>query len=160
MSQGAKRLFLTIVSLIFLIIFFNVPFYREWLRMRVIEPLQDISEQAGYMEIEQRKEMRYGSTYVVSKNIANYLLTQNDAPKDSTIVLLPPKKFITDNKCDFAVPEPVVFYYFSGLKSKLFDSPGAEQSNYAVVCKNSNIQLVKIVKGQAEEAIKFYSQYK
>jgi hypothetical protein len=159
MTQGTKRILLTFISIIIIVVFFNVEFYRDWFRQRVLTPLSDMPDQFAYMEPEERLTGRLGSSYYVSVNIAKYL--KDNKLDKGAVILLPPKDYIKENNAEYGVPEPVIFYYYTGLKAKWPDSPGADTSKFAIIYQNHNLQLIPLQDTfQRNDLLRFYKKYK
>jgi hypothetical protein len=158
MSQSSKRLVLTVISILIIVIYFNTEFYKDWIDRRVVGPISDIGEQLSYMEPHERKEMRLGTSYIVSYNVAKYLKTNK--VDSNAIVLLPPKEYVKAMKADYAVPEPVVFYYYTGIKAVWPDSKDVQKANYAVIYQNNNLQLLPVNDQVRAEVLKIFKPYK
>jgi hypothetical protein len=138
--------------------FFSVTWYKEWFTKRVTTPIGDISEQLMYMEATERLQMRLGASYIVSTNVAKYL--REHKSDSNALVLLPPKEYIAQVKADFPVPEPIVFYYYTGVKAVWANSKDAEKANYVVLYQNNNLQLLPVNKQQLAEILKMFRQFK
>lgn len=157
MGKSAKSVLLTIISIVIISIFLSIDFYHDWFVKRVVKPIDDINEQLTYMEPEERMELRLGMSYIISKGVADYL--RKNHADTSAIVLLPPQAYIKHYKANYPVPEPIVFYYYTGLKSKWISSPGVEKSNFAIIYQKNNIQLAPLNKQQLAEVLKVFRQY-
>jgi hypothetical protein len=145
------------LSILIIVLFFSVTWYKEWFNKRIMTPLADFNEQLMYMEPRERLEMRHGHSYVVSNNIAKFLKAQK--LEKEALVLLPPKEYIKEVKAEFPVPEPVVFYYYTGIKAVWANSKDVEKANYVVLYQNNNLQLVAVNKDQLREVLKMFRQF-
>jgi len=136
-----KTILLFLISLASLFIFFLVPDNRDWLEKRVIAYWNDFRRNRNKTDLEYRKKLRWDSDYVYSIQIAGHF------PKDSqnkNLVLLPPSKYFTDRKINFHVPEPAVFYYYTGLKTTWINSRQALNANWIVVVENGQLEYLPV----------------
>lgn len=157
MSKTSRRLLLAAASVLSIIIFLSIPFYGNWFNKRIMLPLNEISEQSLYMEPEARMEQRFGSSYTISRKVGEYLDARNAA---NDYVLLPPKDFVKEVGADYSVPEPVIFYYYTGKKAKWANSPGAEKSRYVVYYQQGKLQLLYVTEENIQRYIDFFRRYK
>ena len=156
--QFSRQAILTVISVLIIVFFFSIDAYKTWFTDKVMRANKEIPEQLSYMEIEERKAIRWNSPYIVSKNVLDYI-TQNGGDTDA-LVLLPPRELTKKANVNFMTPEPVVFYYYTGLRSKWANMPGADSCNYAVVIANGQIQLAKVDQMQLQAILSEYRKYK
>jgi|SRR5690606_24628116 hypothetical protein len=154
----SRKLVLTLIAIFFIVLFFRIETYNNWWRIRVWDAIDRIPTQLVYMEPEERLAMRFGNSYIISKNIAEHLKKLGAA--DTAVVLLPPKEFITKNNVDYPVPEPVVFYYYTGLQSLWTISSDVERCNYAVIIVEGKMQLIPVDPQQLQQILTEYKKYK
>lgn len=157
--NSARRAAFAGISVIIVALFFNVEFYKQWLDQRVVGPLKNISNDLAYMETNERLTMRLGSSYVGSVSIADWV-RKNGKEKDP-LVLMPPNDYVKEHKLDFPVPEPAIFYYYTGMKSIGANNKGVEKANYAVVFTNgNNLQIIPLDAATRAEVITLFKKYK
>lgn len=157
--MSSRKLLLTVISVLFLFFMFRIEAYKIWLETRVLDALTRIPSQLVYMEPEERMAIRLGNSYVVSKNIAEHLRKLGAA--DTAIILLPPNEYIKKQNVDFPAPEPVVFYYYTGLRGLWTISSDVDKCNYAVVIsEGGNMQLVPVTPHQLQQILTEYKKYK
>jgi len=156
--NSSRRLVLTVLSVIIIAFFFSIEYYNEWIKSRVIGPVTDISNQLAYMEPQERLVMRLGSGYIVSYNVADFM--RKNKQEKGALILLPPVEYLQKNKVDFPVPEPAIFYYYTGLKSVTVNNKGSEKANFAIVYYNNNLQLVPLNDQNRKEIMDVFRQFK
>ena len=127
---STKSIFLLAMGIAILSLFFLLPLNQDWMNRRLKGYWKDFTNQATRMKPEQRKVSRYGNAYVYSKQISNYFLQKNI--HDRVLVLMPPESYFKKYGLHFPVPEPAVFYYYSGLKTVWPRSSDANKANYCV----------------------------
>lgn len=110
----AKEIYLLILSLLLIIIIFNVGYYKIWFKDRILQYWESFKIEKDNLDIETRKTNRYGNAYTISK-IINSFFEQNKI-KDP-LVLIPSTSYFASFGVDYHVPEPAVFYYYTGLKT-------------------------------------------
>ncbi len=154
--MNMKSILLTIVSLCALAFIYNVHIYNKWLNAKIFT-VSDIPEQCEHLELEHRRSMRYGYSYIIYMDIANKMR----GTKDVTI-LLPQQKYMTaNNVMNLTVVEPATFYYYTGLNSVNIKSPKVASATFALVAPNKGqVSLLKIKdKAQLDSQIAIFSKY-
>ncbi|MBN9484809.1 MAG: hypothetical protein BGO70_06180 [Bacteroidetes bacterium 43-93] len=134
-----QRTLATLIATAFLlIIFFNLKPYRYWLDSRILSFTTEIPEQIDNLDLEYRRETRYGNGYVMAKEILKLTSTLH---YKNPIILLPRQNYVEAKGIpQLVMPEPIVLYLFSRLQGVV---PG-EKDVY-----KANMGL-KIIKGQLE----------
>jgi hypothetical protein len=124
-----KQLILFLLSAVTLSGFFFLPRNREWAGV-IFSYAGDFRVQKKHMDRETRMRRRFGNDYSFSKQISDSLALTG--AKDSALVLMPPSNFFTAHGLKYHVPEPAVFYYFTGLKTTWANSERAANANWMV----------------------------
>jgi hypothetical protein len=157
--KSTRPLVLAILSLVIIVLFFSVDLYKSWFKDRVYSPLETISEQLTYMEPHERMMARLHNSYFISYNIADYLRKNK---KDSgALILLPPNDYIKENKVDFPVPEPAVFYLYTGLKSVTANNKGVEKANFALIVQpGANLNIIELNDQNRPQVLALFRKYK
>lgn len=157
--KSTRPLILAVVSFVIIILFFSFDIYKNWFHDRVYAPMQGFGEQLTYMEPQERLIGRLGNSYYISYNIGEWLRSSH---KDSNaLILLPPNDYMKEKKVDYPVPEPAVFYYYTGLKSVTVNNKGAEKANFAIVYQDgANLQVVEINDANRAQIFNLFRQYK
>jgi hypothetical protein len=117
--------------------FFLLPANRYWFRDRIMSYWSDFRVQKKNLSEEYRKVKRFDTYYTCSKTIAAAFADSNR--RSHALVLLPPTDYFKLRGMDYRVPEPAVFYYFTGLKTIWANSHKAMTANWYVYVKNGKI---------------------
>jgi hypothetical protein len=143
MLEIRKKIATVVVGVVVLALFFSLPWSRKWLAVNILCPDCSIFVQARGLEVEQRMSVRFGTSYNAFMAMRKSLLSIN--AKDPTI-LIPPRDYVRAMavKGDPEMPEPAVFYYFTGIRSVSLRSPGLYQANWVLVAENHQLFLRKI----------------
>ena len=152
-----KTTLLFLISLASLTLYFLIPKNREWLNKKSIAYWNDFRKNRKNTDLERRKTIRWDKDYVFSKQIANQLAAQNQ--KDA-LVLLPPSQYFIDRKINFHVPEPAVFYYYTGVKTAWINSQKATQANWMVIARDKQLELLHVTDPQMlADSIRSFKKY-
>lgn len=137
-----KKLNLVLVSGLSIVLLFTFPFYNSWFRTKIIASGINFPSTGLTMDIEARKEFKYGEPYLFYRNVARAL----QARKDNTVVLLPPDAYLTAQHCQILknMAEPAVFYYFTGLRSVTINSPEVNAANKALIMARQKLFIANI----------------
>lgn len=132
-----KHLAFLVLSLLVLSAFFLLPGNKRW-AARVIGYGNDIRFQSKNMSPDQRMARRFRLDYTLSKQIADTFQSKKIL---NPLVLLPPSSGFKKAGLDYIVPEPAVFYYFTGLRTVSIDGPMAMKANWIVVIDGKHIRV-------------------
>jgi hypothetical protein len=139
-------LFLAAVLCIFIIIAVNFSWYRNlwgyW---------NDFKRQRSHPDPEYRKTELLGNRYTVSKAITTALCGERE--KGRVIVLLPPTGYFRQKGLHYHVPEPTVFYYYTGLKTVWHNAKDTASITHAVEMKDGEIIIYRIKSREQLSAI-------
>ncbi|MCG2615512.1 hypothetical protein LZZ85_14525 [Terrimonas sp. NA20] len=108
-----KHLILTLATLLFLTAFFLLPHNRTWAE-KLLGYGRDLPGQIKAMSKESRLSKRFGNDYTYSKSIAENMRKNG---QQHALLLMPPSSYFTNAGMKYHVPEPAVFYYFTGIKT-------------------------------------------
>jgi hypothetical protein len=148
-SRNVKKMILFLAGAVMIFLFFLLPPYRLWWRERVVTYWKEFLVQRKQLDIEHRKKERFEGHYTYSRQVAAFF--EQKGNKQSALVLMPSSAYFKKNGINYEVPEPGVFYLFTGLKTVLISSPNAASANWYVrVCDKkiivdslTNLNLVK-----------------
>jgi len=120
-----------------IVLYFTIPFYNTWLFGKVLN--NNFIYECSNMDLEARNIERFGYSYTVYKDIEKTL------GKGSNVkLLLPPNSYVQTKKIpDFIIPEPAVFYYFTGIKAVCPNSPDAASANWVFLAAGPGKMAVK-----------------
>jgi hypothetical protein len=138
-----KKIVLLSISILAVSFFFILPQNREWITKRVFTYWSDFQKQKGNLNREGRKVKRYGNDYTYSKQIADKVRIRTRS--EDVLILVPPTTYFKAKGIEYHVPEPAVFYYYTGMKTVWVDSKQAMAANWFVYADSSRL-LVDSVK--------------
>ena len=154
MLYNKFNLFLTAVLAILL--FFVLPANNGWLYQKVLNSNVTFTDQVQHLSTLERNQSRFGKSYDF------YLLTAKKlAPAPNVLLMLPPNDYLKKvNVAEIEMPEPAIFYYFTGLSAVTTASDEVLRANWALVPMNGTIALRKIKnRQQLDSLIALYKQY-
>lgn len=144
--KSSKRIPLLVISLLLVCVFFFLPQNRKWVQKTVLSYGSDFIRQKDKPGIEERRRERYGQAYIQSVNIAGFFRGSRDT---ALLVLIPPETYFSKHNIIYPVPEPAVFYYYTGLKTTWAKSPAARRANWYACVRDGKI-VVDSVHSQQE----------
>lgn len=134
-----KKVLLLALSACSIFIMVQIPFYKDWLQHKILPKYELIDYELDNMEPEQRRALRYGTTYAFCVYVREQVL-KSKFPKD--VVLLPSKGFVSKHKLDLSIPEPVVFYYYSGIRTVWPNSKDALSARWIVEVRPGAMRII------------------
>ena len=140
-----KKIILLAVSILSISGISLLPGNQNWLSDRILPYWKDFKNIENKNDPEYRRQMRYETAYTYSKFIAAVFEKRGDSKK--VLVLLPPSAYFKKNGINYNVPEPAVFYYYTGLKTVWVNSEKAGQANWLIRAKQGHL-LIDSVKNQ------------
>jgi hypothetical protein len=153
--MGYNRINLLLSAVLLIVLYFIVPENNAWLYDKILS--NDLIYELQNQKVETRKEYRYGYSYLVYRDVKNKI------PNPSTsVILFPPQEYLTEKKItNFQVPEPSVFYYFTGIKSVWINSPDADKANYAMDARSDGKMVFVTIKNKeaCDTAISFFKSH-
>ncbi|MBS1590210.1 MAG: hypothetical protein JST52_11410 [Bacteroidetes bacterium] len=156
-----KRIVLAAAACLLILMFFRTDFYAAWYQQKITESRDRYDDEAEHTDVEYRRQYRYANQYAVAKEIVKKVKEAHDT---NAIVLLPPNSYVQENSPQviqyMRMPEPVVFYYYTGLKAVWTNSPEVNKANWALIINNNNVQIVQITPQQRTELLEMYKKYK
>jgi hypothetical protein len=141
-----KQLLLFGIAIGLLFLYYSIGENRRWFNNKLLGYWEEFKIQKKEMDPEKRKNSRLGTSYSLSKTFADFLINKGERDK---LLLLPPNDYLLENKIQYKVPEPVVFYYYTGLKTVWPDNNDAMKAAWYVDIVNGQITLDS-VKNQAQ----------
>lgn len=158
-SSLKRQAFLFLLSCAVLTFFFLLPRNNRWLQNKPLAYLTGFFRQATLPDTEHRKRERWGASYIHSQQIARLLTQEQD--RDSLLVLMPPADYFKDRKIDYPVPEPAVFYYYTGVKTIWANSPQALRANRMVRAANGAFFIDTVLdKNRLADSLLVFRKYK
>jgi hypothetical protein len=137
LSPRRKQLILCFASVLALVLFFLLPPNKTWFRETVIDYWKAFTWQRKNLDLEHRRVLRYDSSYIYSKQIAAFFQQKGNDPH--ALVLVPGTRYFEQYHIHYRVPEPVVFYYFTGLTTIRPADSGSAAANWYVNVKDGRL---------------------
>lgn len=137
-----RRFILFIISLLLIAGFFLLPRNQEW-SDTVLSYARDFQTQQNHLDRETRMTKRFGNDYVFSKNIADVFDRKGN--KGKVLVLMPPTTYFTKMGIKYHVPEPSVFFYYTGLKTIWANSKDAIHAGWYVRVSQGKIIVDSVI---------------
>ena len=158
-TNGFKAFILLVASIVSLLIFFGLEPNKMWLDQRIMPYWDDYKEQKLNLDLEERKLARYQTDYLFAKNVTGFFEKRGTAGK--TLVLLPSSDYFNAHGLQIHVPEPAVFYYFTGLKTIWANSPEANKANWYLTARDGGLVFDSVTNQQAlQDTIASFNKYK
>ena len=137
--------------------FFFLPVNQRWLR-RVVGYGNNFRFQRLQMNEVTRLQRMFVNEFILSKKIADSLRSKTN--EKNALVLIPPASYFKENGIHYPVPEPAVFYYFTGIKTTWIKSNQAKNATWLVSHRNGGIILLPVQHSKAlEDSILYFSKY-
>lgn len=149
-----NKLLLTIVSVFTIGLFLKTPAVGGWFDNLLMPNWRNLQELMD-KDLEERKLARWGNSYYASMFIKKYFDEHNI--KDA-VILFEPNEYYKKIDLDFKAPEPVTFYYFTGMRGMWMTSERIEEATHFVYINKKGIMMQKI--GSREELNKILNIYK
>lgn len=124
-----KSFLLTTLSILLILLVLNTGRYKEWFRTKPLQYWNDfLSQKSDTAGAEAVMTQRYGITYTMSMKIKSVVEKKKLA---HPIILFEPNGYYRDSlRIPIHVPEPAVFYYYTGLEAVWINSPDAGKANF------------------------------
>lgn len=138
----SKQIAISFITVLFIVLFFRMPPYNKWVNDKVLSLNGRIYEELDSLSLEDRKAIRWEGAYTSTKALGEYIDSMHFK---QPLLLIPPQKYFDDNHIPIIMPEPIVFYYFCGLKTVLPTSKYLYKANFGVfVDKDRTMTLHEI----------------
>jgi len=146
------------ISVLVLVFYFNLKEPSRWLGK--IESYYEFRNQSieKNPSLEEKKIMRYGTSYQIAQQVKKMI---EDQKLVDPVILLEPASYLQQhNYLKEVLPEPIVFYYLSGVKVAWTSSPYAQKATHLLVIRNNQISLQPISdKQHLANILKTYKSY-
>ena len=154
-----KSVLLTALSFALILLLVNIGFYKEWFQDKPLRYWQDfLKEKDDTANIQAIRAERYGFNYTMCMRIKEVLEKKKAG---HAIILFEPNSYYRDSlHLTIHVPEPAVFYYYTGLEGVWINSPDAVKANFLVRISGKGVRLDAIkTPGQRQQILDFYKKY-
>lgn len=154
-----KSIILTIISIFSLLLFFSVDFYKFWYEHRVSFYWDEFLTQKDELDVDVRMRNRFGGPYIIGEMVKEQ--AKKEGIKDP-VVLFEPNTYYKQNNIPFSAPEPIAFYFLSGLRATWINSPDSQLRKVTHIIyvdgRNANIDHVDSF-GEVKKFLSAYSKY-
>jgi hypothetical protein len=140
-----KKFLLFFIAVLLLFLFFLLPANKKWYKEKVIGYWNDFRVQRKQLFFEQRKAKRFGGEYTYSKFITD--LFEKKGIKNNVLVLVPSEAYFKRYGISYHVPEPVTFYYLTGLKTVWSGDSAARNANWFVSVHEKKLSIDSVING-------------
>jgi hypothetical protein len=154
-----QKINLFFAAILVIMLLYIIPDYNSWFDDKIINGA-DYGYQLTHRTPEERFTNRFGTSYSVYMAVASTLKTYNSF---NSVILLPTAGYVKAMKPvgDFIVPEPPIFYYFTGVKAVTPRSANVAQATWALVIEDHKPGIRRILDKQAlNELITLFNKYK
>ena len=156
-----KGFLLTIISALLVILVLNLGYYKDWFQAKPLQYWTDfLKEKDDTLSTEGIMASRYGISYTMSMKIKRVLEEKHVV---HPIILFEPNSYYRDSLHIYPkirVPEPAVFYYYTGLEAVWTNSPNVNKANLFLRISKKGVNLDEIhTPEQLHRILDFYKKY-
>jgi hypothetical protein len=154
-----KSFLLTVLSILLILLVLNAGYYRDWFHAKPLQywsdfqkEKEDTADAVGIMR------QRYGVMYTISMKVKQVVEQKKVA---HPIILLEPNSYYRDSlHLPLHVPEPAVFYYYTGLEAVWTNSPDAGKANFLlrISKKGANLDEIRTPQ-QLQRILAYYKKF-
>lgn len=134
-----KRIILALICMALLTGFFFLPENRTWAK-KLLGYARELPSQTRKLDEVTRLTNRFGNGYTYSVTLAEMMKKNNE---HDAVLLMPPTNYFTKRGLTYHVPEPAVFYYFTGIKTVWVDSREAINAEWFAHVEGKEIVISK-----------------
>lgn len=157
-SLKRRRFFLLGVALVLLFLFFSLPRNWRFFQERVVRYSASLPYQFSHLGVEERRRVRWGSAYTLSLAIDS--IFRKKGIHDQVLVLMPPSAYFRAHGLAYHVPEPAVFYYYTGLRTTWVSSDLAYRANWYVRMQGRAMMIVPVKDPAAfRDSVEMFRKY-
>jgi len=135
-----KVFLLTAVSVSTIALVLSLGYYRTWFLDKPLAYWDAFRmESSSHAGIEEIRQSRYGLAYTISMKIKEAVEKKK---MGDPVILFEPNSYYRDSlHMDLHVPEPAVFYYYTGLRSVWMNSPDIGKANYLIRVAGREVKM-------------------
>ena len=138
-----KIFLLTVVSFLLIILVLNAGYYKVWFVEKPVQYWTDfMNQKEDTASLESIMTTRFGLNYTICEKIKEYMTKKNIT---NPVILFEPNSYYRDSlHIQVRVPEPAVFYYYTGLKGVWTNSAEVNKANFLVRISKKGVNLDQI----------------
>ena len=153
-----KKIILLLASAVTILLFFLLPANKTWFNDKIIGYWNDFVSQRKQLSTEQRMIKRFGTAYTYSREVAAFF--ERKGIERNVLVLIPSQAYFKKHGMVYEVPEPVTFYYFTGLKTAWPHDKKAALANWYVTVRSNALHMDSVTCAQSlTDTINAFSKY-
>lgn len=151
-----NNILLTIISVFLFIVFVSAGHNKIFIEKRLMPNYTKATDMLED-DLETRKLKRWGRTYQACGYIKEY--TENKK-LENPVFLFEPNSYYADKKIKFKAPEPVIFYYFTGLNGVWMTTKQTDSVTHLVRISNDKIMIYPLETPEdKKKAFEYYKDY-
>lgn len=136
-----RQLILLTCGILSVVIILNLPGNKNWLESRIKPFTESIYDEIDMMDYEDRRVYRLGSPYTGALAIKAYL---DSIGGKNNLILIPPQPYLKAKNVAAVVPEPIIFYMYTGLQAAWISSKNVMKCNWGMVVDRGQLTLIKL----------------
>jgi hypothetical protein len=136
-TTTSKKNFLLMAAISLMAGFFFIPPHKKWVSERLVPYWNDFRRQSNKLDIEHRKQERFGYFYTACKQMTAPFATMHD--KKNILLLMPPTAYFKKEGIKYETCEPGIFYYLTGIRTVPVTSSNAINANWYIRVENKKI---------------------
>ena len=116
------KLLLTAISLFVILIILNIGYYKDWVQSKPLHYWNEfLNQKDDDASLEDIRKSRYGLPYVISMKVKDFMEKKGATDR---VILMEPNSYYQDAQhLKLRMPEPAVFYYYTGLRAVWMNEP-------------------------------------
>jgi hypothetical protein len=139
-----KRISLFLFAVLAVLLLYRTPAYHKWVTGKFGGEYTGFKDDIQHLSVPERMDSRFGTTYEAQMAIVNML---HKVRAVDPVMLFPPKSYVNALKPsdgNFDVPEPAVFYYFTGIRSVDKTSQSVNAANWVLLVRDHKLMVFRI----------------
>jgi hypothetical protein len=138
-----KIFILTVISFLTIVLILNTEYYKVWFVDKPMQYWADFQkEKDDTSGIEDIMKGRFGVSYTICMKVKEFIAKKKVS---NPVILFEPNSYYRDSlHIQIRVPEPAVFYYYTGLKGVWTTSGEVNKANYLVRISKKGVNLDEI----------------
>lgn len=143
----SKQIVILVATIFAVIIYFNIPVNKAWLDNRILVFTDNIHEELNNRDLEFRRKRRWEAQYM---GVTQVKATAEMYNIKEPLLLVPPPEYYQSIYPGFTFPEPVICYYFAGLRTTTMTCEDVYKANCCLIIENGAMRIMPL---QSKEEI-------
>ncbi len=155
-TKPLSKASLTVISLLFFVAFVGIGANKTMIFKILVHNISFALKVSEYDD-EKLNAHTLGIPYQISKFVENYF---KNNPYENPVVLFEPNGYYIKNNSQVRVPEPVTFYYYTGIKGMWTSSNKIREATHYVIFYNGQMTITRFKsEQQKQEFLNHYAKY-